>query len=403
MAHLSTLKSTLAFNLKMDLKKRNIAILGCTGSIGLQTLDIIDKHPGHFNVEELTAGNNKDLLIQQALQYRPNVVVIGKEDYYQEVNQALSNHDIKVYAGASAIEQVVEMDSVDIIMNALVGYSGFKPTVQAARHGKVIALANKESMVVGGELINKLVLENKATILPVDSEHSAIFQCLAGEYHNAIEKVYLTASGGPFLGMDRNDLEKVSVEEALNHPNWEMGNKITIDSATMMNKGFEVIEAKWLFGLEADQIEVIVHPQSIIHSIVQFEDGSMKAQMNLPNMRGPISYALFYPNRIKSGLPRFKFQDYKNLTFQIPDLKNFRNLALAYEALEKGGNIPCALNASNEIVVDGFLDKRIGFLEMSDIIEKCINEIPYIPEPSFEDFVRTDQEARNRALNHISN
>jgi len=403
MAHLSTLKSTLAFNLKMDLKKRNIAILGCTGSIGLQTLDIIDKHPGHFNVEVLTAGNNKDLLIQQALQYRPNVVVIGKEDYYQEVNQALSNHDIKVYAGASAIEQVVEMDSVDIIMNALVGYSGFKPTVQAARHGKVIALANKESMVVGGELINKLVLENKATILPVDSEHSAIFQCLAGEYHNAIEKVYLTASGGPFLGMDRNDLEKVSVEEALNHPNWEMGNKITIDSATMMNKGFEVIEAKWLFGLEADQIEVIVHPQSIIHSIVQFEDGSMKAQMNLPNMRGPISYALFYPNRIKSGLPRFKFQDYKNLTFQIPDLKNFRNLALAYEALEKGGNIPCALNASNEIVVDGFLDKRIGFLEMSDIIEKCINEIPYIPEPSFEDFVRTDQEARNRALNHISN
>jgi len=386
----------------MNPQKRNIAILGSTGSIGQQTLEILDDHPGYFNVEVLSARQNKDLLIRQAIKYKPNVVVIGEDDHYQEVNKVLSPHEVKVYTGVSALEQVVEMDSVDIIMNALVGYSGFKPTVRAAKKGKMIALANKESMVVGGELINKLARENNATILPVDSEHSAIFQCLAGEYNNTIEKIYLTASGGPFRGMDQDELSKVTKEEALKHPNWDMGDKITIDSATLMNKGFEVIEAKWLFGLDADQIDVIIHPQSIIHSLVQFEDGSMKAQMNLPNMRGPITYALFYPDRIKSALPRFKFQDYPNLSFQIPDLKNFRNLALAYEALERGGNIPCALNAANEIAVDGFLNERIGFLEMSGIIEKCIHEIPFIPQPSFEDFVRTDAEARNMAIKFIS-
>ncbi|MEA3477134.1 MAG: 1-deoxy-D-xylulose-5-phosphate reductoisomerase [Bacteroidota bacterium] len=387
----------------MEQRKKNIAILGCTGSIGLQTLEIIDQYPDQINVEVLTAHQNKDLLIQQAIKYKPNVVVIGKEEYYAEVNDSLSAYDIKVYAGEASIAQVVEMDSVDIIMNALVGYSGFLPTISAAKKGKVIALANKESLVVGGALINQLLKEYRAHIIPVDSEHSAIFQCLAGEAHNNIEKIYLTASGGPFRGMDLNSLSNVSKEEALQHPNWNMGPKITIDSATLMNKGFEVIEAKWLFGLNGDQIEVIIHPQSIIHSIVQFEDGSMKAQMNLPNMKGPITYALFYPERIKTDLPRLNFLDYPKLTFEIPDLKKFRNLALAYEALASGGNIPCALNAANEIAVDAFLSNHVGFLEMSDIIEKCIHEITFIHQPSLEDLVRTDEEARDRTIKYIRN
>jgi 1-deoxy-D-xylulose-5-phosphate reductoisomerase len=386
----------------MDLPERNIAILGSTGSIGQQTLEIIERHPGYFNVEVLTAGKNKDLLISQARRHKPNVVVIKDESYYDEVNNNLSEYDIKVYAGEKAIEQVVEMDSLDIIMNALVGYSGFRPTVRAALKGKVITLANKESMVVGGELINKLVRENQATILPVDSEHSAIFQCLAGEYGNKVEKIYLTASGGPFHGMDRESLSGVSKKEALNHPNWDMGNKITIDSATLMNKGFEVIEARWLFGLKERQIDVVIHPQSVVHSIVQFEDGSMKAQMNLPDMRGPIVYALFYPKRIKTALPRLNFRDFPNLTFQVPDLKNFRNLALAYEALERGGNIPCALNAANEIVVDGFLNDKVGFLEMPDIIEKCMSEIPFVPDPSFDDLEQTNEETRSRVSKMIT-
>lgn len=387
----------------MEQRKKNIAILGCTGSIGLQTLEIIDQYPDQINVEILTANQNKDLLIQQAIKYKPNVVVIGKEEYYTEVNDSLSPFDIKVYAGEASIAQVVEMDSVDIIMNALVGYSGFLPTISAVKKGKLIALANKESLVVGGALIKQLVKEYKSHIIPVDSEHSAIFQCLAGEAHNNIEKIYLTASGGPFRGMDHNSLANVSKEEALKHPNWNMGPKITIDSATLMNKGFEVIEARWLFGLKGNQIEVIIHPQSIIHSIVQFEDGSMKAQMNLPNMKGPIAYALFYPERIKTDLPRLNFLDYPKLTFEIPDLKNFRNLALAYEALESGGNIPCALNAANEIAVDAFLSNRVGFLEMSDIIEKCIHEITFIHQPSLEDLVRTDEEARGRTTKYIRN
>jgi 1-deoxy-D-xylulose-5-phosphate reductoisomerase len=386
----------------MDFPERNIAILGSTGSIGQQTLEMIERHPGYFNVEVLTAGRNKDLLIKQALNYRPNAVVIGDESQYNEVNSILAPENIKVYTGDDALEQVVEMDSLDMVMNALVGYSGFRPTVRAASKGKVIALANKESMVVGGGLINKLVKEHKSTILPVDSEHSAIFQCLAGEHLNPVEKIYLTASGGPFLGMDRKDLAGVSKAEALKHPNWDMGDKITIDSATLMNKGFEVIEAKWLFGLQGSQIDVVIHPQSVIHSIVQFEDGSMKAQMNLPDMRGPIAYALFYPKRIKTGLPRFNFRDFPNLTFQVPDLKNFRNLALAYEALERGGNIPCALNAANEIVVEGFLNEQVGFLEMPDIIEQCIHSIPFVPEPALDDYVLTDKEARERVVKIIN-
>jgi 1-deoxy-D-xylulose-5-phosphate reductoisomerase len=381
--------------------RRRIAILGSTGSIGTQALDVIGANKEQFEVEVLTAQNNADLLIEQALQFQPNCVVIGNEDLYAQVHEALDPKDIKVYAGEKALSQVVQMESVDMVLTALVGYSGLLPTIKAIESRKPIALANKETLVVAGELVTKLAQEYGVNIYPVDSEHSAIFQCLVGEFHNPIEKLILTASGGPFRGKTREELALVTKAQALKHPNWDMGAKITIDSATLMNKGLEVIEAKWLFGVSLNQIEVIVHPQSIIHSIVQFEDGSMKAQMGLPDMRLPIQYALGYPNRIKSAFPRFDFTKYPSLTFEQPDVKTFRNLQLAYSAMETGGNHPCILNAANEIAVDAFLKDRIGFLEISDVIEKSLEKVSYIRTPELQDFIETDKETRVRALEII--
>lgn len=373
---------------------KRVAILGSTGSIGTQTLDVIRQHPNTFSVEVLTAQNNCDLLISQALEFKPNAVVIGNESNYQKVKEALDPHDIKVFAGQKAIAQIVEMETIDVVLTALVGYSGLIPTVNAIKAGKQIALANKETLVVAGEIITALAKENLVNIFPVDSEHSAIFQCLVGEYHNPIEKIILTASGGPFRGKDRSFLETVTREQALKHPNWDMGAKITIDSASLMNKGLEVIEAKWLFGLKTDQIEVVVHPQSIIHSLVQFEDGSIKAQLGLPDMRIPIQFALSFPDRLKSDFERFNFMNYPKLTFEQPDLKTFRNLQLAFDALAKGGNAPCVLNAANEIAVAAFLNREVGFLEMSDLIEETMENATFIARPSLEDYIGTDQEAR---------
>lgn len=385
----------------MTESKKNIAILGSTGSIGTQALEVISANSHCFEVEVLTAQNNCDLLIRQALEYKPNVVVIGNEDHYQKVFDALDPHDIKVYAGENALASVVEMDTIDLVLTALVGYSGLKPTIKAIEAGKHIALANKETLVVAGELITKMAMEKGVNIYPVDSEHSAIFQCIVGEFHNPIEKIILTASGGPFRGMSREQLSKVTKAQALKHPNWDMGAKITIDSASLMNKGLEVIEAKWLFGLNTDQIEVIVHPQSIVHSMVQFEDGSIKAQMGLPDMKLPIQYAMAYPERLKSDYPRFNFIDYPALTFEQPDTTTFRNLALAFDSLAKGGNMPCVLNAANEIAVAEFLKDRIGFLEMSDVVEHCLAKIDFIEVPSYEDYVNTDKETRIKALELI--
>ncbi len=386
----------------IDSSVKHIAILGSTGSIGTQALDVIAANPDSFQVEVLTANSNCDLLIEQALKFKPNAVVIGDETKFEKVRNALWDAGIKVYAGVDAIAQVVEMEEIDVVLTALVGYAGLKPTISAIKAGKPIALANKETLVVAGELITGLAKEHAVNIYPVDSEHSAIFQCLTGEFHNPIEKIYLTASGGPFRGKDRNFLTTVTKEQALKHPNWDMGAKITIDSASMMNKGLEVIEAKWLFGLKPEQIDVIVHPQSIIHSIVQFEDGSMKAQMGLPDMKLPIQYALGYPKRLKSDFPRFNFLDYHALTFEQPDIKTFRNLALAYQALEKGGNMPCILNAANEVAVDAFLKDKIGFLEMSDFIEECIQKIGFVEKPVYEDYVQTDEETRKLIANLIN-
>ncbi|MCP4457045.1 MAG: 1-deoxy-D-xylulose-5-phosphate reductoisomerase [Cytophagales bacterium] len=380
---------------------KKIAILGSTGSIGTQTLEVIKAHPDKFQVEVMTAGNNADLLIEQALQFKPNCVVIGNESLYDKVFEALDAKDIKVYAGEEALSQVVQMDSIDMVLTALVGYAGLLPTIKAIEAKKNIALANKETMVVAGELVTQLAQENDVNIYPVDSEHSAIFQCLIGEFHNPIEKLILTASGGPFKGMSRKDLIEVTREQALKHPNWDMGAKITIDSATMMNKGLEVIEAKWLFGVALDKIEVVVHPQSIIHSLVQFEDSSMKAQMGLPDMRVPIQFALSYPERIKTDFPRFNFSDNPALTFEQPDMETFRNLSLAYTAIESGGNKPCILNAANEIAVDAFLKDQIGFLEISDVIESSLEKVSYIRTPELQDFVETDKETRIRALEEI--
>ena len=380
---------------------KKIAILGSTGSIGIQALEVIESHPDKFQVEVLTAQNNADLLVEQAIAFKPNCVVIGNEAHYAKVFAALDSKDIKVYAGEKALGQVVQMDSVDIVLTALVGYAGLLPTIKAIESKKNIALANKETMVVAGELVTKLAQENAVNIYPVDSEHSAIFQCLIGEFHNPIEKLILTASGGPFRGKTRADLGAVTKEQALKHPNWDMGAKITIDSATMMNKGLEVIEAKWLFGVPLEKIEVIIHPQSIIHSMVQFEDSSMKAQMGLPDMRVPIQFALSYPDRIKTDFPRFNFADYPSLTFEKPDLETFRNLSLAYSAMEAGGNKPCILNAANEIAVDAFLKDQIGFLEISDVIESCLEKVSYIRTPELQDFVETDKETRVRALELI--
>lgn len=373
---------------------KRVAILGSTGSIGTQTLEVIRQHPQDFEVEVLTAQNNCDLLIAQALEFNPNAVVIGNEANYSKVREALIPHNIKVFAGQKALAQVVEMEGIDVVLTALVGYSGLIPTVNAIKAGKQIALANKETMVVAGEIITQLAKEYGVNIYPVDSEHSAIFQCLVGEFHNPIEKIILTASGGPFRGKDREFLQTVTKAQALKHPNWEMGAKITIDSASLMNKGLEVIEAKWLFGLKTEQIDVVVHPQSIIHSLVQFEDGSLKAQLGLPDMRIPIQFALSYPHRLKSDFERFDFINYPNLTFEQPDLKTFRNLQLAFDALAKGGNAPCVLNAANEIAVAAFLKEEVGFLEMSDLIGETLEQATFISHPSLEDYVQSDSQAR---------
>jgi len=380
------------------LKKKNIAILGSTGSIGTQTLEVIENSKEYFQVELLSANSNADLLAEQAIKFQPNAVVIGQQEKYQYLKDKLNQYPIKVYCGMEALEQAVQMDSIDIVLTALVGYSGLGPTLKAIEAGKPIALANKETLVVAGELVTKLAAEKGVNIYPVDSEHSAIFQCLAGEFHNKIEKIYLTASGGPFRGKKRDELLTITKAQALKHPNWVMGAKITIDSASLMNKGLEVIEAKWLFGLQKEQIDVIVHPQSIIHSIVQFNDGSMKAQLGLPDMKLPILYALNYPNRILTDFKRFDFLNYPSFTFEKPDLETFKNLALAYSAMEKGGNSPCILNAANEIAVELFLQDKIGFLAMSDLINDCLQKIEYIEKPSYQDYINTDLETRKLAF-----
>jgi len=383
--------------------KKNIAILGSTGSIGTQALDVIRANKEAFAVEVLTGNGNADLLIKQAIEFDPNTVVIADESKYKYVKEALASYDIKVFAGNKAVAEVVQMDSIDTVLAAIVGYAGLESTLSAINAGKQIALANKETLVVAGDLVTKLAKEKGVNLYPVDSEHSAIFQCLAGEFHNPIEKIYLTASGGPFRGKDKTFLNTVKKEQALKHPNWEMGAKITIDSASLMNKGLEVIEAKWLFGLKPEQIDVIVHPQSIIHSIVQFTDGSMKAQMGLPDMKLPIQYAIGYPNRMKSDFPRFDFLTHPQLTFEQADTKTFRNLALAFEAMNKGGNAPCILNAANEIAVAAFLQDKVGFLQMSNVVEKCLQTVSHIAKPSYEDYVETDRETRRVAEKTISN
>lgn len=387
----------------MVMNKKRIAILGSTGSIGMQALDIVRANPDHFEVEVLTAANNTGELIKQAREFTPNTVVIANEDRYIDVSEALSDLDIKVFSGKESVSQVVSSGEIDMVLNAIVGFAGFEPTIHALKAGKPLALANKESIVVGGELVNKLVREFRSPIIPVDSEHSAIFQCLAGEDADTVEKIFLTASGGPFRETDLSALANVSPEDALKHPNWDMGDKITIDSASMMNKGLEVIEAKWLFGLKPEQIEVLIHPQSVIHSMVQFHDGSVKAQMGHPDMRLPIIYALSYPDRLPSNYGRFNITKHSRLSFEAPDIKKFRNLALAFEAMKAGGNIPCAMNAANEIAVGAFLEKKIGFLQMPDIIEKCMNDIPRIEQPEFNDYLATDKEARAMAENYIKN
>lgn len=383
--------------------KKRLAILGSTGSIGTQTLEVVDQHPEKFEVEVLTANNSTDLLIAQAIKYKPNCVVIANEKKYKEVDDALFSYDIKVYAGAQALEQVVQMDSIDIVVTAMVGYAGLLPTIKAIEAKKPIALANKETLVVAGDLIKEKVQEHHVAILPVDSEHSAIFQCLTGEQLNPIEKIYLTCSGGPFLGRTRDQLKNVTAKDALKHPNWDMGAKISIDSATMMNKGFEVIEAKWLFDLTPEQIKVIVHPQSIVHSLIQFEDGSMKAQMGLPDMRLPIQYALTYPERYPTNFDRFNFMDYPNLSFSAPDMETFSNLRLAFQAMEQGGNKACALNAVNEVGVRAFLQNEISFLGMAQLNEQVMEKISYIAKPSLEDYIETDKASREMAIDIIKN
>jgi 1-deoxy-D-xylulose-5-phosphate reductoisomerase len=373
---------------------KRIAVLGSTGSIGTQALDVIKSHPTKFKVEVLTAGNNWELLVKQAKEFTPNSIVIANKDHYVKVKEALQNDFIKVYAGDKSIEQIVESDSIDLVLTAMVGFSGLLPTINAIKFKKNIALANKETLVVAGDLISSLIKENQVNLYPVDSEHSAIFQSMVGEFHNEIEKIYLTASGGPFRTKSIKELQSVSKAQALKHPNWDMGAKITIDSASMMNKGLEAIEAKWLFDLRPNQIDIIVHPQSIIHSIVQFTDGSMKAQMGLPDMKLPIQYAMTYPDRIKSGFERFNFLDYPELTFETPDRNKFRNIQIAYDAMELGGNVPCIMNAANEVAVDLFLKDRINFLEIPEIIEKTINKINFVARPSLEDYLESDKAAR---------
>jgi len=377
--------------------KKRIAILGSTGSIGTQTLEVISEQPDSFVAEVLTAGNNADLLIAQAIEYQPDTVIIGNETLYPKVKQALANFPIKVYAGADAIAQIVQNGNIDIVLTAMVGFSGLVPTINAIKSGKTIALANKETLVVAGDLISRLVAEHHVNIFPVDSEHSAIFQCLTGEIGNEIEKIYLTASGGPFRGKSAEFLKTVTKAQALKHPNWDMGAKITIDSATLMNKGLEAIEAKWLFNLKPEQIEVVIHPQSIVHSAVQFRDGSVKAQLGLPVMKLPIQYALAYPDRLPNSMKRFSFFDYPQLTFEKPDFELFPNLRIAFEVMELGGNMPCVMNAANEIAVEAFLNDRISFLDIARIIVRTIETSEYIASPTLTDYQQTDANARQTA------
>src|SRR5215211_3598061 len=361
----------------MNQTVKRIALFGSTGSIGRQALEVIAANPDRFSAEVLTCNGNDELMVEQALQYKPNIVVVGEEKKYGKVKEALANTDIKVFAGEKALEEVASMDVYDLMLAGIVGYAGLKPTLNAINNGKAIALANKETLVVAGDIVMEMAVAKRAPIIPVDSEHSAIFQCLVGETRNPIEKVILTASGGPFLGKKPNYLLNVKREHALQHPNWNMGAKISIDSATLMNKGLEMIEARWLFNLKASQIEVLVHPQSIIHSMVQFEDGSIKAQMGLPDMKLPIQYALAFPHRLVSKFPRYDFRKPNTLTFEEPDMRTFRNLSLAIEALNKGGNLPCVMNAANEIAVYAFLRNRIGFLDMTDVIERTMQHVPF--------------------------
>ena len=379
------------------MKKRQLAILGSTGSIGTQALEVVSEHSDLFEMYALTANNQVDLLINQARKYMPEVVVIANERKYPELKEALEDLPIKVWAGADAIAQMVQSEPIDMVLTAMVGYSGLRPTISAIKAGKAIALANKETLVVAGELIMKLAAEHKVPILPVDSEHSAIFQCLTGAYDNPIEKILLTASGGPFRRKTLEELATVTKAQALRHPNWTMGAKITIDSASMMNKGFEMIEAKWLFDVTPDQVQVVVHPQSVIHSMVQFEDGAVIAQLGIPDMKLPIAYAFSFPTRMRSMAPRLDFNQYSTLTFEEPDMERFRNLAFAFEAACQGGNMPCILNAANEVVVAAFLQDRIGFLQMSDVIEQTMRKASFIVNPSYEDYVATDTEARRLA------
>ncbi len=378
-------------------QKKRIALFGSTGSIGTQSLEVIRSHSNWFEVEILTAQTNDELLIKQALEFLPNAVVIGDEGKYAKVKEALAATDIKVFAGETALEEVANFDTYDVMMAGIVGFAGLKPTLKAVSKGKIVALANKETLVVAGDIVMKTAVENRAPIIPVDSEHSAIFQCLVGEARNPIEKIILTASGGPFLGKKPNFLVNVKRDHALQHPNWSMGAKISIDSATLMNKGLEMIEAKWLFNLRPEQIEVVIHPQSIVHSMVQFEDGSIKAQMGLPDMKLPIQYAMGFPSRIKNELPRLNFKKYPSLSFEEPDYKTFRNLGLAIEALKTGGNMPCVLNAANEIAVWAFLKNRIGFLDITAVVEKTMEKINFIKEPTLEEYFDSDGEARNFA------
>jgi 1-deoxy-D-xylulose-5-phosphate reductoisomerase len=383
--------------------EKRIAILGSTGSIGTQALEVCRHYPDLFRPEVLTASENHQLLIEQALEFSPDTVVIANREKYRMVSDALASYPIKVFAGEDAIAQVTEMGSIDMVLMAIVGFAGLRPTLHALKAGKDIAIANKETFVVAGEIVQKLAFDNRCAVIPVDSEHSAIFQCLVGEDYSQIEKIILTASGGPFRGSNGHDLKMVTREQALRHPNWEMGAKITIDSASMMNKGLEVIEAHWLFGMPASQIEVVIHPQSIIHSMVQFRDGSIKAQMGLPDMRLPIQYALSYPVRLHTPYPRFDFTRYPSLTFEAPDTNTFRNLALAYQALERGGNTPCVLNAANEVAVAAFLANKVTFPGMSDLICKAMDTISFIEKPGFEDYVATDRETRHfvQSVSHI--
>jgi 1-deoxy-D-xylulose-5-phosphate reductoisomerase len=380
---------------------KRIAIFGSTGSVGTQALEVIAEHPELFSVEILTCNGNDELLVKQALLHQPNIVVIGDETRYQKVRDALAQTDIKVFAGEKALDEVASMDCYDLMLAAIVGFAGLRPTLNAINAGKAVALANKETLVVAGEIVMQTAVSRRVPIIPVDSEHSAIFQCLVGEIRNPIEKVILTASGGPFLGKKPNYLLNVKREHALQHPNWNMGAKISIDSATLMNKGLEMLEAKWLFNLQPDQIEVLVHPQSIIHSMVQFEDGSIKAQMGLPDMKLPIQYALSFPQRLANDFPRCDFRKVRTLTFEEPDMKTFRNLALAIEALNKGGNLPCVMNAANEIAVYAFLRNRIGFLDMTDVIERTMQRIPHITKPTLEQYFESDGEARHYAADLI--